>query len=246
MRPRLSGIGNGIAASPRRHRCRCCGSYPCSHCSSSAPTHGAPAHSHLASLRALSRLRARWRRRTSGLSCKSSAVNHKSYASLSLACAHPRTYQRTPPPTPPQNTRSVGGGIIGASILYQLTLKGYKPILLERSQVAAAASGKSGGFLGRWMWVWVRACKLMCVDVLHQRPIPPKHTHTQPQTSHPTNIQRARGRTRARRGSSTGCRTRCTRSWPRICRWSRTGPSPRSACRCVCMCVQVWCVTLIV
>ena len=65
-----------------------------------------------------------------------------------------------------------GGGIIGASILYQLSLKvgqttnrqrpdldpdpiltllsqGYKPILIERAQIAAAASGKSGGFLAR-------------------------------------------------------------------------------------------------
>lgn len=38
--------------------------------------------------------------------------------------------------------------MIGASILYQLTQKGYKPVLLERAEVAAAASGKSGGFLG--------------------------------------------------------------------------------------------------
>lgn len=57
----------------------------------------------------------------------------------------------------PTNTRhSIGGGIIGASILYQLSLKGYNPILLERAEVAAAASGKSGGFLGAWACVCSR------------------------------------------------------------------------------------------
>jgi len=42
-----------------------------------------------------------------------------------------------------------GGGIHGASIAYYLTLKGIKPTVIERTQVAAAASGKSGGFLAR-------------------------------------------------------------------------------------------------
>jgi hypothetical protein len=44
-----------------------------------------------------------------------------------------------------------GGGIIGASIAYQLSLRGYKPVIVERSEIAAAASGKSGGFLGRYV-----------------------------------------------------------------------------------------------
>lgn len=45
----------------------------------------------------------------------------------------------------------LGGGIIGASTAYHLTLRGVKPIILERSRVAAAASGKAGGFLaGGW------------------------------------------------------------------------------------------------
>jgi len=44
-----------------------------------------------------------------------------------------------------------GGGIIGASIAYHLTLKGEKPVVIERSKIAAAASGKAGGFLaGGW------------------------------------------------------------------------------------------------
>jgi glycine/D-amino acid oxidase-like deaminating enzyme len=44
-----------------------------------------------------------------------------------------------------------GGGIIGASIAYHLTLKGVAPIVVERCEVAAAASGKAGGFLaGEW------------------------------------------------------------------------------------------------
>ncbi len=43
----------------------------------------------------------------------------------------------------------VGGGITGACTLYYLTQKGLKPTLIERSEIAAAASGKAGGFLAR-------------------------------------------------------------------------------------------------
>ena len=42
-----------------------------------------------------------------------------------------------------------GGGIIGASLAYHLTKKGVKPIVIERTEVAAAASGKAGGFLAK-------------------------------------------------------------------------------------------------
>ncbi len=40
-----------------------------------------------------------------------------------------------------------GGGVIGASIAYFLSCRGVKPIVIERTGVACAASGKSGGFL---------------------------------------------------------------------------------------------------
>src|SRR5262245_35919064 len=40
-----------------------------------------------------------------------------------------------------------GGGVIGASIAYFLSRRGSRPIVVERSGVACAASGKSGGFL---------------------------------------------------------------------------------------------------
>ncbi|HEU0058236.1 MAG TPA: FAD-dependent oxidoreductase [Hyphomicrobiaceae bacterium] len=40
-----------------------------------------------------------------------------------------------------------GGGVIGASIAYFLSRRGVKPIVVERTGVACAASGKSGGFL---------------------------------------------------------------------------------------------------
>jgi glycine/D-amino acid oxidase-like deaminating enzyme len=40
-----------------------------------------------------------------------------------------------------------GGGVIGASIAYFLSRSGAKPIVIERTGVACAASGKSGGFL---------------------------------------------------------------------------------------------------
>src|SRR5439155_5138460 len=40
-----------------------------------------------------------------------------------------------------------GGGVIGASIAYYLSCRGAEAIVIERTGVACAASGKSGGFL---------------------------------------------------------------------------------------------------
>jgi glycine/D-amino acid oxidase-like deaminating enzyme len=40
-----------------------------------------------------------------------------------------------------------GGGVIGASLAYFLACRGAKPVVVERTGVACAASGKSGGFL---------------------------------------------------------------------------------------------------
>lgn len=40
---------------------------------------------------------------------------------------------------------------MGASTAYHLALRGVKPLVIERSKIAAAASGKAGGFLaGGW------------------------------------------------------------------------------------------------
>src|SRR5262245_49901137 len=40
-----------------------------------------------------------------------------------------------------------GGGAIGVAIAYFASLRGARPIVIERHAVAGAASGKSGGFL---------------------------------------------------------------------------------------------------
>src|SRR5215470_2206359 len=40
-----------------------------------------------------------------------------------------------------------GGGVIGTSIAYFLSRRGIKAIVVERTGLACAASGKSGGFL---------------------------------------------------------------------------------------------------
>jgi glycine/D-amino acid oxidase-like deaminating enzyme len=40
-----------------------------------------------------------------------------------------------------------GGGVIGASIAYFLTRRGVETTVIERTGLACAASGKSGGFL---------------------------------------------------------------------------------------------------
>src|SRR5882672_1503889 len=42
-----------------------------------------------------------------------------------------------------------GGGVIGASIAYFLSCRGVDATVIERTGVACAASGKSGGFLAR-------------------------------------------------------------------------------------------------
>ena len=41
----------------------------------------------------------------------------------------------------------IGGGVIGTSVAYHLALRGTDVVVIERSAVACAASGKSGGFL---------------------------------------------------------------------------------------------------
>jgi glycine/D-amino acid oxidase-like deaminating enzyme len=40
-----------------------------------------------------------------------------------------------------------GGGVMGAAIAYQLARRGVRPVIVERTGIACAASGKSGGFL---------------------------------------------------------------------------------------------------
>ena len=41
----------------------------------------------------------------------------------------------------------VGGGVIGAAIAYFLSRRGAQAVVIERTEIACAASGKSGGFL---------------------------------------------------------------------------------------------------
>jgi glycine/D-amino acid oxidase-like deaminating enzyme len=48
---------------------------------------------------------------------------------------------------PPRHVVVCGAGIVGASVAYFLTLRGVAVTVVERSGVASAASGKSGGFL---------------------------------------------------------------------------------------------------
>ena len=42
-----------------------------------------------------------------------------------------------------------GAGVIGAAIAYYLSRRGVAATLVERNDVACAASGKSGGFIAR-------------------------------------------------------------------------------------------------
>ena len=48
---------------------------------------------------------------------------------------------------PPARVVICGAGVIGAAVAYYLSLRGIRSTVVERSGVACAASGKSGGFL---------------------------------------------------------------------------------------------------
>src|SRR5207247_4631039 len=49
--------------------------------------------------------------------------------------------------TPPRHVIVCGAGVMGASVAYFLACRGVGVTVVERSGVACAASGKSGGFL---------------------------------------------------------------------------------------------------
>jgi len=49
----------------------------------------------------------------------------------------------------PEKIVICGGGIQSAAIAYYLSLRGVTSTVVERSEVACAASGKAGGFLAR-------------------------------------------------------------------------------------------------
>lgn len=51
-----------------------------------------------------------------------------------------------------------GAGLHGSALAYYLTKRGEKPIIVERHSVAAAASGKGGGFLARDWGSGVTVC----------------------------------------------------------------------------------------
>src|SRR5215510_14222382 len=52
-----------------------------------------------------------------------------------------------PRPAVPRHVVVCGAGVVGASVAYFLARRGVAVTLVERSGVACAASGKSGGFL---------------------------------------------------------------------------------------------------
>src|SRR5258705_10929977 len=49
--------------------------------------------------------------------------------------------------TPPRHVIVCGAGVVGASVAYFLARRGIAVTVVERTGVACAASGKSGGFL---------------------------------------------------------------------------------------------------
>jgi glycine/D-amino acid oxidase-like deaminating enzyme len=90
----------------------------------------------------------------------SSPSSSPSSLSLSSICCSALCVRRPPEtkslalplsfaPIPANTPRLVicGAGVIGVCIAYYLTLRGLRPLLVERSCPAAAASGKAAGFL---------------------------------------------------------------------------------------------------
>jgi glycine/D-amino acid oxidase-like deaminating enzyme len=57
------------------------------------------------------------------------------------------TLGRGPAMTPPRHVIVCGAGVVGASVAYFLARRGARVTVVERTGVACAASGKSGGFL---------------------------------------------------------------------------------------------------
>ena len=57
----------------------------------------------------------------------------------------------------PKRVVICGGGAIGVAIAYFISLRGARAIVIERYEVAGAASGKSGGFLA---FDWCRGTPL--------------------------------------------------------------------------------------
>ena len=53
-----------------------------------------------------------------------------------------------------------GGGVIGALIAYFLSCRGVQAIVMERTGLACAASGKAGGFLNRVQFESSNSCGL--------------------------------------------------------------------------------------
>jgi glycine/D-amino acid oxidase-like deaminating enzyme len=74
-------------------------------------------------------------------------LSSRKSAIFTLATALPNMSEKEKP----KNVVILGGGIIGSSIAYHLSKRGVAPLVVERSKVGAAASGKAGGFLaGGW------------------------------------------------------------------------------------------------
>src|SRR5438874_11689081 len=58
------------------------------------------------------------------------------------------SFERPPAPvTAPRHVVVCGAGVIGAAVAYFLSLRGVRVTVVERTGVACAASGKSGGFI---------------------------------------------------------------------------------------------------
>ena len=97
-----------------------------------------------------------------------------------------------------------GGGAIGAAIAYFMSRRGARPIVIERHEVAGAASGKSGGFLALdW-------CRGSALDRLARRSFE-LHAQLSSELGDPWGYRRVddlqrlrrRGRYRARSGRAT-------------------------------------------
>jgi glycine/D-amino acid oxidase-like deaminating enzyme len=101
-----------------------------------------------------------------------------------------------------------GGGVIGAAIAYFSSRRGARPIVIERHEVAGAASGKSGAFLA--------------LSRNGGRGAPPRHRRGPDMRS-----ERSRARRRAREPSTQDSADNLPLNFARIEVWARM----KSMCR---------------
>ena len=123
-----------------------------------------------------------------------------------------------------------GGGAIGTAIAYFTSRRGARPIVIERHEVAGAASGKSGGFLaldwcaGSPLDALARRSFALHAELSSELGNAWGHRHRTTYAGHTAENDVARTPVRGP-GCPTASRSRVASARPRRPRWSSRAPS---------------------